>query len=103
LMVIGAGVLMLTVCLALMANKRAAERAVGDLADAGQETLERIGGFELIFRDRYLLWIAVLMVLLNVVNTTGQYILNRLIVMEAAARFGSGASALVASRQFITA
>ena len=43
------------------------------------------------------------MVLLNVVNTTGQYILNRLIVGEAAVRFGSGASGMVASRQFITA
>src|SRR4029450_2057736 len=90
-------------CLTLMANTRAAERADGDVRDAGQETLGREGGFELIFHDRYLLWIAVLMVLLNVVNTTGQYILNRLIVGEAAARFGSGASGVIASRQFITA
>ena len=44
-----------------------------------------------------------LIVLLNVVNTTGGYVLNRLIVDEAAARFGTGASALVDSRQFITA
>jgi ATP:ADP antiporter, AAA family len=103
LMVLGAGVLMLALCLTLMANRRATEAADDEQRDAGQETLGREGGFELIFRDRYLLWIAVLMVLLNVVNTTGQYILNRLIVVEATARFGSGASALVASRQFITA
>src|SRR4029450_7286369 len=106
-------------CLTLMANTRAAERADGDVRDAGQETLGREGGFELIFHDRYLLWIAVLMVLLNVVNTTGQYILNRLIVGEAAAPLGSGAaavgsspsshrprtgaSALLGSRPFITA
>ena len=32
-----------------------------------------------------------LIVLLNVVNTTGGYVLNRLIVGEAAARFGTGA------------
>ena len=44
-----------------------------------------------------------LIVLLNVVNTTGGYILNRLIVGEAAARFGGDAAGLVASRQFITA
>ena len=36
-----------------------------------------------------------LIILLNVVNTTGQYILNRLIVGEAAARFGTDASAVV--------
>ena len=41
-------------------------------------------------QDRYLFWIAVLIVLLNVVNTTGGYVLNRLIVGEAAARFGTG-------------
>jgi hypothetical protein len=38
-----------------------------------------------IARDRYLCWIAVL---LNV-NTTGQYVLNRLIVTEAVTRFGT--------------
>src|SRR4029079_3255364 len=59
--------------------------------------------FELIARDRYLLWIAVLIILLNVVNTTGQYVLNRLIVTEATTRFGTGATAVVASRQFVTA
>jgi len=103
LMVLGAGVLMLALCLTLMANRRAIEHAEADQRDTGQETLGREGGFELIFRDRYLLWIAVLIVLLNVVNTTGQYILNRLIVGEAVLRFGSGASGVVASRQFITA
>jgi AAA family ATP:ADP antiporter len=94
---------MLALCLTLMANRRAIEHAEADQRDTGQETLGREGGFELIFRDRYLLWIAVLIVLLNVVNTTGQYILNRLIVGEAVLRFGSGASGVVASRQFITA
>jgi AAA family ATP:ADP antiporter len=103
LMVLGAGVLMLALCLTLMANTRATERPDGELRDAGQETLGRQGGFELIFQDRYLFWIAVLMVLLNVVNTTGGYILNRLIVGEAAMRFGGDASGVVASRQFITA
>ena len=54
-------------------------------------------------KDRYLLWIAVLIVLLNVVNTTGGYVLNRLIVQEAVARFGTDPSAIPASRQFVTA
>ena len=35
-----------------------------------------------------------LIVLLNVVNTTGGYVLNRLIVSEAMARFGTGAAAV---------
>ena len=43
------------------------------------------------------------MILLNVVNTTGQYVLNRLVVDEAAARFGTGENAIAPSRQFVTA
>jgi AAA family ATP:ADP antiporter len=65
LMVLGAGVLMFALVLTLMVNARATERGEGDLRETGQETLG-------------------LIVLLNVVNTTGQYILNRLIVGEAA-------------------
>jgi AAA family ATP:ADP antiporter len=42
-------------------------------------------------------------VLLNVVNTTGGYVLNRLIVQEAVARFGTDPSAIPATRQFVTA
>jgi AAA family ATP:ADP antiporter len=49
------------------------------------------------------MWIAILIVLLNVVNTTGQYILNRLIVSEAVARFGTAPSLVAQSRQFVTA
>ncbi len=59
------------------------------------------GGFELIWKDRYLFWIAVLIVLLNVVNTTGGYVLNKLIVAEAASRFGTAPDSVAASRQFI--
>ena len=47
------------------------------------------GGFELVWKDRYLLWIAILIVLLNVVNTTGNYMLNKFVVEEAAGRFGT--------------
>jgi AAA family ATP:ADP antiporter len=103
LMLIGAGVLMVALSLTLMANREAAGLHGREARRAESEPLGPEGGFQLIARDRYLFWIAVLIILLNVVNTTGQYILNRLIVSEAAARFGTGASALVASRQFVTA
>src|SRR5262245_34230236 len=104
LMLLGAGVLMAALAMTLIVNARD-EGSPGsrEHRDAAAEPLGPEGGFELIVRDRYLLWIAVLIVLLNVVNTTGQYVLNRLIVAEAAARFGAGASALTASRQFVTA
>ena len=103
LMLLGAVVLMIALATTLMANASETSKGDHEVQAAAQQTLGRDGGFELIARDRYLFWIAVLIVLLNVVNTTGQYILNRLIVSEAAARFGSGQSAVVESRQFITA
>ena len=103
LMFLGACVLMVALGTTLTVNAREAKRAHPEVRDAGNETLGPQGGFELIFHDRYLLWIAVLIVLLNIVNTTGGYVLNRLIVGEAAARFGTDPSAVAASRQFVTA
>lgn len=103
LMLIGAAVLVIAFSTTLMANTIETSKGDHEIHKAAQEPLGPEGGFELIARDRYLLWIAVLIVLLNVVNTTGGYILNRLIVGEAAARFGSDASAVAESRQFITA
>ena len=103
LMLLGAGGLMLALGLTLMVNTRESKRDGGQANDTARETLGPQGGFDLIRHDRYLLWIAVLIVVLNVVNTTGQYILNRLIVTEAASRFGTGADAVTESRQFVTA
>jgi ATP:ADP antiporter, AAA family len=103
LMFLGACVLMVALSITLFVNKHETARAdphgvAADVAPLGPE-----GGFELIWKDRYLFWIAVLIVLLNVVNTTGGYILNRLIVQEASGRFGSDPAAVAQSRQFITA
>ena len=103
LMLLGAGVLMAALSITLFVNSRETARAEPDAAAANVAPLGPEGGFELIFKDRYLLWIAVLIVLLNVVNTTGGYILNKLIVEHASARFGSDEAGLVQSRQFITA
>ena len=41
------------------------------------------GGFQLVFSDRYLLLIAGLTLLLNLVNTTGEFILGEFVVREA--------------------
>jgi len=39
-----------------------------------EKPLEKGGGFQLVFKSRYLFYIAFLILLLNVVNTTGEYI-----------------------------
>src|SRR5262249_24744134 len=103
LMLLGACMLMVALAFTLLANGRMSARDVRDTHDAAQEPLGPQGGFQLIFSENYLFWISVLIVLLNVVNTTGQYLLNRLIVTEAATRFGGGGSAVAESRQFVTA
>jgi AAA family ATP:ADP antiporter len=42
--------------------------------------VRRRSGFALVFTDRYLLLIAILMLLYNLVNTTGEYILGKTVV-----------------------
>ena len=52
----------------------------------------KAGGFQLVLSQRYLLFIGLLVLVLNVVNTVGEYILGRLVVADAAAKVASGAA-----------
>jgi ATP:ADP antiporter, AAA family len=103
LMLLGAGVLMIALVITLTANRLEVAKAEPAAAQIDRTPLGREGGFELIWKDTYLFWIAVLIVLLNVVNTTGGYILNRLVAAEAVSRFGTAPGNVASSRQFITA
>ena len=71
-MLLGAAMLLVALGITLVVNRLETARADPQAAQADRITLGKAGGFELIFKDRYLLWIAVLIVLLNVVNTTGE-------------------------------
>jgi AAA family ATP:ADP antiporter len=83
-MLIAAVVLLVCLGLMLAVNKREKRSAAPAVARQSEKPLGTAGGFQLIFQDRYLLWIAILIVLLNVVNTVGEYTLGRLVVAEAA-------------------
>jgi len=48
-----------------------------------QKPLNKDGAFRLILNSRYLFWIAILVLVLNVVNTTGEFLLSKLVVNEA--------------------
>lgn len=67
-------------------EKRAPGRTEGDAqadAPAASSSDEPVGGrsgFALVLQDRYLLLIAILMLLVNLVNTTGEYILGKTVV-----------------------
>jgi AAA family ATP:ADP antiporter len=90
------------------ALKEALARGESDEADSGEETpapeadaapdagWAGRGAFELVFRTRYLLLIAVLVLLVNWVNTTGEYILGRLVEETAVALVAAGETPLSA-------
>lgn len=83
----------ITVCIALSASAdRWSQRQPDEGESAKSHTpLGREGGFQLIFRDRYLLLVAILTVLLNVVNTSGEFLLSKLVVQQSLQLTGPGA------------
>jgi AAA family ATP:ADP antiporter len=91
LMLLAAVGLSASIALTLWVNRR--ERAAGrDAAGArAEEPLGKTGGFQLVLRDRYLFLIAMFIVVLNVVNTLGGFLLNTLIRAEALQRVAPGA------------
>jgi ATP/ADP translocase len=54
--------------------------------DTGSSPVNPFGGFSLVVRDRYLLLVALLIVLLNCVNTMGEYLLSDLVIRHADAQ-----------------
>jgi AAA family ATP:ADP antiporter len=59
--------------------------------ERGEDRVRGRSGFMLVLSNRYLLLIAALMLLVNVVNTTGEYILSKTVVDVYAAGQGAGA------------
>ncbi len=70
-----------------------------DAADDAPLTGE--GAFALLRRNRYLMLIALLMLMANWVNTTGEFILGKLVTDTAAAAVSSGAAAGLDEGQYI--
>ncbi len=65
-------------------HRRERERATPEKASAAEKPLGKEGGFKLVFTQRYLLLIAIAVLLLNVVNTTGGFILNKVVLASVA-------------------
>ena len=78
---VAAGLLLTTAGLYYVVNRggSAARRA----EVAAEMPLGGRSGFTLVFASRYIGLVAVLLILLNVVNTVGEYILSRLVVLHA--------------------
>jgi ATP:ADP antiporter, AAA family len=97
------GAVLLTLCagLARLANARRPRDSDDRTAAAHERPLGREGGFSLIFSDRYLMLIAALMVVLNVVNTSGEYLFGRYVVDAATAAHGTGPETAAAREAMI--
>jgi AAA family ATP:ADP antiporter len=93
----------LMVCIGLThcANHRERSRPGSVTAGRIDEPLGRQGGFRLILTDRYLRLIALMVILLNVVNTIGEFLLGKLVVAQASRALADGTAAGLTKSQLI--
>jgi len=98
LQLIAAAILLVCAVVLVAVNRLATVQSIPEMARHADEKLGAGDGFALIFRDRYLTWIAVLMVVLNVVNSTGEFLLGDLVADRAHAAHPGDAAA---QKQFI--
>ena len=66
-----------------------------------RETLSSEGGFQLLMRDHYLMLIAILTVLLNIVSLSGDFIFGKLLVDQTNHVVGTAASLMKARKAYI--
>jgi AAA family ATP:ADP antiporter len=101
LMVLAAAGLLVPVVLTILVNRR--EQVV--TADVPHKEVEQPiagpGGFQLVMSDRYLLLIALFVLVFNLVNTLGGFMLNRMITEEAARRIAEGTAGGLNQRALI--
>jgi ATP:ADP antiporter, AAA family len=100
LMLLAGMVLLICVGLAALVDRRQVARAPREAA-AALRPLDKVGGFALIRQQRYLRLIALMVVFLNIVNTSGEYLFGRFIVEAAVGMYGDGPESLAARQQFL--
>ena len=94
LMMLAAGILGATLFLAGPERAAVPEGSRAISAEHGRPVPRLLGGIGLVLRDRYLLLIALLVVLLNWINTTGEFILADFVKADAVARVAASGGAL---------
>jgi AAA family ATP:ADP antiporter len=102
LMLVAAGLLALTLPFVGWARQAVPPGSRGLGPQAGdREHGGALGGFSLVFTDRYLFLLALMILLLNWVNTTGEYILAEMVVRQADAQ--TAAAGALSRADFIAA
>ena len=98
LQILAAVILVFCCALLVAVNRIATANSIPEMARHAEEPLSKQDGFALIARSRYLTWIAVLMVILNLVNSIGEFALGNLVSEQAQARYPDNAAA---QKQFV--
>lgn len=80
---LAAGILLVSLAIYTVVNRSAGMGDTKASKGTSEKPLRGRSGFTLVFTNRYITLIAVLLILLNLVNTTGEYILSRLVVTQA--------------------
>lgn len=80
---VAAALLSLTLVFYLFVNRNVISPTGTAKAKVKQEPMGKRNAFWLVFSNRYILLIAVLLIVLNIVNTVGEYILSDLVVTHA--------------------
>ena len=94
LLLLSAAGLLTTIFLTHLIDRRTRQaRAATARSTAAEPPLGKAGGFQLVFSQRYLLLIALMVLVINIVNTVGEFILGRMVTADAAATIASGAAA----------
>jgi AAA family ATP:ADP antiporter len=102
LLLVSAGVLLASLVFTNIIDSRECPAATGGQPAPGEDApLGRSGAFRLVLKNRYLLLIALLMLFLNWVNTTGEYILGRTVKEAAAALLAADPAAAPDEETFI--
>jgi ATP:ADP antiporter, AAA family len=101
LMLIAAAGLLVPIGLTLWTDIRDRDALPATTRHRQERPLARTSGFRLIFTERYLLLIACLIVMVNVVNTLGEFLLGKLIAAEATAAVVNGTAGGASVRDLI--
>jgi AAA family ATP:ADP antiporter len=93
LQLIAAVILVVCVGIMIVVNRIQKKTSIPEMAAQADQTLGTEDGFAMIFKSRYLMWIAVLTVLLNIVNSSGEFLLGSVVSAEAKQLFPTDSAA----------
>jgi AAA family ATP:ADP antiporter len=100
LMALAGGLLFVFILIIVWVNRRESTSNGSEAAKA-TETLSKEGGFSLVVKNRYLLLIALHVLILNLVNTVGEFVLGSLFAQQALEVIGEGDALLEDRAEFI--